>query len=48
MQACSGVRRGSLASALFLTLWEVATAKLAWLPLPFFPPPQSHHRGLHR
>ena len=30
-----------LASALFLTLWEVATAKLAWLPLPFFPPPQS-------
>ena len=30
-----------LVSALFLTLWEVATAKLAWLPLPFFPPPQS-------
>jgi NitT/TauT family transport system permease protein len=30
-----------LASALFLTLWEVATAKFAWLPLPFFPPPQS-------
>ncbi|KWV51818.1 ABC transporter permease [Bradyrhizobium macuxiense] len=26
--------------ALF-TLWEVATAKFAWLPLPFFPPPQS-------
>jgi NitT/TauT family transport system permease protein len=26
---------------LFLTLWEVATAKLAWLPLPFFPPPQA-------
>ena len=25
----------------FLTLWEVATAKFAWLPLPFFPPPQS-------
>lgn len=24
-----------------LTLWEVATAKFAWLPLPFFPPPQS-------
>jgi NitT/TauT family transport system permease protein len=30
-----------LALALFLTLWEIATAKLAWLPLPFFPPPQS-------
>jgi NitT/TauT family transport system permease protein len=26
---------------LFLTLWEIATAKLAWLPLPFFPPPQA-------
>lgn len=25
----------------FLTLWELATAKFAWLPLPFFPPPQS-------
>ncbi|MCP1908722.1 NitT/TauT family transport system permease protein [Bradyrhizobium sp. USDA 4516] len=25
----------------FVTLWEVATAKFAWLPLPFFPPPQS-------
>jgi NitT/TauT family transport system permease protein len=24
-----------------LTLWEVATAKFAWLPLPFFPPPQA-------
>jgi NitT/TauT family transport system permease protein len=22
-------------------LWELATAKFAWLPLPFFPPPQS-------
>ena len=41
MQACNGVRRGCWHSALFLTLWEVATAKLAWLPLPFFPPPQS-------
>jgi NitT/TauT family transport system permease protein len=30
-----------LALGLFLTLWEVATAKLAWLPLPFFPPPQA-------
>jgi NitT/TauT family transport system permease protein len=26
---------------LFLGVWEVATAKFAWLPLPFFPPPQS-------
>jgi len=25
----------------FVTLWEVATAKFAWLPLPFFPPPQA-------
>ncbi|MDB5563467.1 MAG: transporter permease [Tardiphaga sp.] len=30
-----------LALGLFLTLWEVATAKFGWLPLPFFPPPQS-------
>lgn len=30
-----------LALGLFLTIWELATAKLAWLPLPFFPPPQS-------
>jgi NitT/TauT family transport system permease protein len=30
-----------LVLALFLTLWEVATAKFAWLPLPFFPPPQA-------
>ena len=26
---------------LFLTVWELATAKFGWLPLPFFPPPQS-------
>ena len=26
---------------LLLTLWELATAKFAWLPLPFFPPPQA-------
>ncbi|MET0969356.1 MAG: ABC transporter permease subunit [Tardiphaga sp.] len=25
----------------FFTLWELATAKFGWLPLPFFPPPQS-------
>ncbi len=25
----------------FFTLWEGATAKFAWLPLPFFPPPQA-------
>jgi len=30
-----------LALGLLLTLWEIATAKLAWLPLPFFPPPQA-------
>jgi NitT/TauT family transport system permease protein len=30
-----------LALSLFLTVWEVATAKFAWLPLPFFPPPQA-------
>jgi NitT/TauT family transport system permease protein len=30
-----------IALGLFLTLWEVATAKFAWLPLPFFPPPQA-------
>jgi NitT/TauT family transport system permease protein len=30
-----------LVLGVFLTLWEVATAKFAWLPLPFFPPPQS-------
>ena len=26
---------------LFLTVWELATAKFGWAPLPFFPPPQS-------
>ena len=26
---------------LVLTVWEIATAKFAWLPLPFFPPPQA-------
>jgi NitT/TauT family transport system permease protein len=30
-----------LALGIFLSLWEVATAKFAWLPLPFFPPPQA-------
>jgi NitT/TauT family transport system permease protein len=30
-----------LVLGLFLTLWEIATAKFAWLPLPFFPPPQA-------
>ena len=29
------------ALGLLLALWEVATAKFAWLPLPFFPPPQA-------
>ncbi|WP_398470490.1 ABC transporter permease [Tardiphaga sp.] len=39
-----GVQRRApwlLAIGAFLTLWEVATAKFGWLPLPFFPPPQS-------
>ncbi|HLG80958.1 MAG TPA: ABC transporter permease subunit [Bradyrhizobium sp.] len=30
-----------LAIGVVLALWEVATAKFAWLPLPFFPPPQA-------
>ena len=30
-----------LVLGLFLTLWELATAKFGWLPLPFFPPPQA-------
>jgi NitT/TauT family transport system permease protein len=30
-----------LAIGVFLTVWEVATAKFGWLPLPFFPPPQA-------
>jgi NitT/TauT family transport system permease protein len=30
-----------LALAMFIAAWEVITAKLGWLPLPFFPPPQA-------
>ncbi|WP_407159948.1 ABC transporter permease [Bradyrhizobium sp. STM 3557] len=30
-----------LALGLFLAVWELATAKFALLPLPFFPPPQA-------
>lgn len=30
-----------LALGVVLSAWEVATAKFAWLPLPFFPPPQA-------
>ena len=30
-----------VALGLFFTVWELATAKFGWLPLPFFPPPQS-------
>lgn len=30
-----------LAIGAFLTVCELATAKFGWLPLPFFPPPQS-------
>jgi NitT/TauT family transport system permease protein len=39
-----GVRRRApwlLVLGVFLSVWELATAKFAWLPLPFFPPPQS-------
>ncbi|WP_315757869.1 MULTISPECIES: ABC transporter permease [unclassified Bradyrhizobium] len=39
-----GLRKRSpwfIALGVFLTLWELATAKYAWLPLPFFPPPQA-------
>jgi NitT/TauT family transport system permease protein len=42
--AGSALRRRApwlLVLGLFLTLWEAATAKFAWLPLPFFPPPQA-------
>jgi NitT/TauT family transport system permease protein len=40
----AGLRRRSpwlIALGTFLALWELATAKFAWLPLPFFPPPQA-------
>lgn len=30
-----------VALALFVGAWEAVTAKLGWLPLPFFPPPQA-------
>lgn len=30
-----------VAAALFTAVWEMVTAKLAWLPLPFFAPPQA-------
>jgi NitT/TauT family transport system permease protein len=30
-----------VALGLVLAVWELATAKFAWLPLPFFPPPQA-------
>ncbi|WP_376766073.1 ABC transporter permease [Acerihabitans arboris] len=29
------------ALALFVALWEISTAKLAWLPAPFFAPPHA-------
>ncbi|MGJ5135773.1 ABC transporter permease [Bradyrhizobium oligotrophicum] len=43
-RAGSALRQRSpwlLVLGVFLTLWELATAKYAWLPLPFFPPPQA-------
>ncbi len=30
-----------LALGIVFSMWELATAKFAWLPLPFFPPPQA-------
>jgi ABC-type nitrate/sulfonate/bicarbonate transport system, permease component len=30
-----------IALGLFLLAWEIATAKLRWLPIPFFPSPQG-------
>src|SRR5438477_2692385 len=30
-----------LALAMFMVAWEIVTAKLGLLPLPFFPPPQA-------
>ncbi|MBB3810455.1 ABC transporter permease [Pseudochelatococcus contaminans] len=30
-----------IAIALFLSVWQLASAKLGWLPQPFFPPPQG-------
>jgi NitT/TauT family transport system permease protein len=30
-----------VALGVFLAVWELVTAKFAWLPLPFFPPPQA-------
>ena len=31
----------TVALALAFTVWELATAKFEWLPMPFFPPPQA-------
>ncbi|MFE1598938.1 ABC transporter permease [Methylobacterium sp. ID0610] len=30
-----------IVSGLFLTAWQLGSAKFGWLPLPFFPPPQA-------
>ncbi len=38
------LRRASrwlIALAALAALWEISTAKLAWLPVPFFPPPRA-------
>jgi len=43
-RAVRAVRRAGpwlLALAIAVGAWEIATAKLAWLPSPFFAPPQS-------
>jgi hypothetical protein len=33
-----------IVSGLILTVWQLASAKFGWLPLPFFPPPPRRSR----
>jgi NitT/TauT family transport system permease protein len=39
--AALGRRAGRVGRAIRFAAWEIATAKLAWLPTPFFAPPQN-------
>jgi len=41
LQRIGGLAPWLLALALLAAVWEVVTAKLGLLPMPFFPPPQS-------
>jgi NitT/TauT family transport system permease protein len=41
IEACLGAMPWLLALALGVSVWEVLTAKLEWLPRPFFAPPQA-------